>query len=211
MAGFGQMMQEEQRERLDETGKADLNRIVQSSKFMDVLLQGLLAYAALSRVEVQRVPVDMGAILEEALEGIAGEAQRRGARIEKAAGLPRVLGQADLLKQVLTQLLTNAMTFIAPGTAPVVKITARSLNGWERICIQDNGIGVETRHQSRIFGLFERLNPESYPGTGLGLALARRTVERMGGKIGVESEPGKGSCFWIELPAAYKVQPERYS
>jgi signal transduction histidine kinase len=211
MAGFGQMLQEEQRARLDDTGKADLDRIIQSSKFMDVLLQGLLAYAALSRIEVQSVPVDVGVVLEEALEGVTEDAKRRGARIEKASGLPQVLGQADLLKQVLTQLVTNAMTFVAAGTAPVVKITSQSRDGWERICIEDNGIGIDTRHQSRIFGLFERLHPESYPGTGLGLALARRTVERMGGKIGVESQPGKGSRFWIELRAVYNVQPERYS
>lgn len=145
MAGFGQMLQDEQRERLDETGKADLDRIIRSSKVMDLLLQGLLAYAALSRVEIHPGPVEVAPVLEEALEGLAGEIGKRGARIEKAKELPRVLAQADLLKQVLTQLLMNALTFVAPGTTPVVRIHARSTNGTHRICVEDNGIGIDRR------------------------------------------------------------------
>jgi signal transduction histidine kinase len=211
MAGFSQILKEDQAARLDEEGRQSLDRIIRSSKFMDILLQGLLAYAALSRVEIQPATVDVGEVLDEALEGIAGETQRRGARIEKGAGLSKVVAQTDLLRQVFTTLLMNAITFVAPGTVPVVRITTVAKAGWERICIEDNGIGIDARHQSRIFSLFERLHPERYPGTGLGLALARRTVERMGGKIGVDSEPGKGSCFWIELPAPHNLHPERYS
>ena len=211
MAGFSQILKEDHGPQLNDAARVDLDRIIQSSKFMDVLLQGLLAYAALSRVEIQAVTVTVSEVLEEALESMAGEVQRRGARIEKPSGRTQVIAQPDLLRQVFIQLVTNALTFVAPGTAPVVKITTVSRGGWERICIQDNGIGIETRHQSKLFGLFERLHPETYPGTGLGLALARRTVERMGGKIGVESEPGKGSCFWVELPALHNLQPERYS
>ncbi len=202
MAGFSQILQEDQAARLDDDGRASLDRIIQSSKFMDILLQGLLAYAALSRIEVQPATVDVAEVLEEALQGISDETHRRGARIEMAAGLPKVIAQADLLRQVLTTLLMNAITFVAPGTAPVVRISTVARGGWERICIEDNGIGIDVRHQSRIFSLFERLHPERYPGTGLGLALARRTVERMGGEIGVDSEPGKGSCFWIDLHSA---------
>ncbi|HEV2392263.1 MAG TPA: ATP-binding protein [Verrucomicrobiae bacterium] len=103
-------------------------------------------------------------------------------------------------------LLTNAVKFVAPELAPRVQVwtePARRENGdhkWVRIWVQDNGLGIAPKHQSRIFRMFERVHPvEKYGGTGIGLAIVQKAVERMGGRVGVQSSPGAGSKFWIEL------------
>jgi signal transduction histidine kinase len=102
----------------------------------------------------------------------------------------------------LSNLLSNALKFVGPGVLPEVRITAQASGNRVMLRVQDNGIGIDPAFRDRIFGVFERLNQsERYPGTGIGLAIVRRAVERMGGRCGVESESGKGSCFWVELPA----------
>ena len=101
-----------------------------------------------------------------------------------------------------TNLLTNAIKFVAKGEKPVVRIWTQKHGQWVRLWVEDQGIGIEPKHQKRIFQVFERLHgTEVYPGTGIGLAIVRRGVERMGGQVGVESALAQGSRFWIELPA----------
>jgi signal transduction histidine kinase len=117
--------------------------------------------------------------------------------------LPPVVGHEATLSQVLANLLCNGAKFVPPGRAPVLDVRAEARNGVVRLWVEDNGIGIQQEHQERIFGVFERLHgSEEYPGTGIGLAIVRKGVERMGGKVGVESSPGAGSRFWIELPTA---------
>jgi len=103
--------------------------------------------------------------------------------------------------QVVTNLLTNAVKFVGPGVRPHVRVWAEERDEWGRLWVEDNGIGIAQEHQDRIFRVFERLHgSEMYPGTGIGLAIVAKGTERMGGRAGVESTPGKGSKFWIELP-----------
>src|SRR5207249_11401036 len=93
------------------------------------------------------------------------------------------------------------------GTAPQVRIWAEEKQPWVRLWVEDNGIGIEKQAQGRLFGVFQRLHPASdYEGTGIGLAIVRRAVERMGGTVGVESEPNRGSRFWVELKSAVEAQ-----
>ena len=105
--------------------------------------------------------------------------------------------------QVLTNLVANALKFVAEGTRPEVHIRTERRNATRvRLWIEDNGIGIEPAQQARIFEVFQRLHgEEKYPGTGIGLALVKKGVERMGGQSGVESVPGTGSRFWIDLRA----------
>jgi signal transduction histidine kinase len=120
------------------------------------------------------------------------------------------MGNRVLLSQVFSNLISNGLKFIAPGTAPEVRVRAEpGAEGWVRTWVEDNGIGISSEYHEKIFQVFERLNDASaYPGTGIGLAIVRRAVGRMGGRVGVESEEGKGSRFWVDLPkASAPLQP----
>lgn len=115
--------------------------------------------------------------------------------------LPKVQADAAWLRESFGHLLDNALTFVAPGVLPRVRIWCESGSTMARVYVADNGIGIPPEHHQRIFGLFQRLSAE-HPGTGVGLALVRRAAERMRGQAGVESAPGKGSLFWMDLPKA---------
>jgi signal transduction histidine kinase len=114
--------------------------------------------------------------------------------------LPVVLGHPATLSQVLTNLLGNALKFVPADRTPALRVRAENDNGRIRVWVEDNGMGIAAEHQERIFRVFERLHSgDDYPGTGIGLAIVRKAVERMGGAVGVESTPGQGSRFWVEL------------
>jgi signal transduction histidine kinase len=104
---------------------------------------------------------------------------------------------------MIGNLLTNALKFVPPERVPEVRIWAEERDGWVRLWVADNGMGIAPENQTRVFRVFERLHGvEKYSGTGIGLALVRKGVDRLGGRVGVDSELGQGSRFWIELPAA---------
>ncbi len=127
------------------------------------------------------------------------------------APLPSVIAEPIVLGQVLTNLISNAAKFQRHGVPVHVTVRAEHRAGRVRIGIEDNGIGIAPEHQERIFNVFERLHgDEAYPGTGIGLAIVKEGVALMGGSSGVESEPGKGSRFWIEFAdASHAVVPTR--
>ncbi|KPL15221.1 histidine kinase, partial [candidate division WOR_3 bacterium SM1_77] len=114
--------------------------------------------------------------------------------------LPEVMGDHATLVQVLSNLLSNAIKFVQPGVKPGIKIWAEEKNGRVRVWVEDTGIGIAPEYYDRIFRIFERLQGvETYPGTGIGLAIVKKGLERMGGQAGVESTPDRGSKFWVEL------------
>jgi signal transduction histidine kinase len=115
--------------------------------------------------------------------------------------LPEVLAHKSIVVQMLVNLIYNSLKFVEAGVQPCVRIWAEENAATVRLWIQDNGIGIASEHQQRIFRVFERLHgSEQYPGTGIGLANVRKSAERMGGRVGVESQPQQGSRFWVELP-----------
>jgi len=127
------------------------------------------------------------------------------ARVEVKEPLPDVLGQEKMLLHVISNLVSNGVKFVATGVQPEVKISAETQDSRVRLSVSDNGIGIAPEYHGRIFKVFERLHDsESYPGTGVGLAVVQKGIEKMGGKFGVDSEPGKGSSFWIELLRAHE-------
>jgi signal transduction histidine kinase len=114
-----------------------------------------------------------------------------------------VLAHEPSLSQVISNLLSNAVKFVAPGTHPRVLIGFEATSSTVRLWFQDNGIGIKREYQQRLFGMFERLHPErEYEGTGIGLAIVRKAMERMNGRVGMASDGVSGSRFWIELPPA---------
>lgn len=188
---------------LDETGQDYLRRIQEASLRMDKLTQDLLDYAGLRGKALLLEPVDVQKLARDAVSLMADQLHSRGALVRIEEGCDVVRANRILLGQALTNLLSNAIKFVGPGVTPDVRISARRTENRIRLAVEDNGIGVPPQYLDRMFGIFQRLNrQEDYPGTGIGLALVRRSVERMGGQVGVLSEPGKGSTFWMDLPAA---------
>jgi signal transduction histidine kinase len=143
--------------------------------------------------------VDLNHLLRDILD-IYPDWQPPKAEIQIEGPLPRVLGNEGFLTQAISNLLGNAVKFVAPGTVPRIQIRAESVQGDVRLFFKDNGIGIAREQHGRIFGMFEQLHPVAiYEGTGIGLTIARKAVERMGGEFGFDSEAGQGSTFWIQL------------
>jgi PAS domain S-box-containing protein len=202
MQGFADALLEEQFERLDDIGREYAQRVVNSAKYMDALLNDLLDYSRLSRADLEREPVDLKKEVAELLVQLDGEVQRKDAEVKVDLAVTSVTAHAGTLRQIFSNLLCNALKFVHPERKPVIRVSSEQGERVVRIWVEDNGIGIAPEHRERIFRLFERLHtPQAYPGTGIGLALVRKGAERMGGCAGVESEPDRGSRFWIELPA----------
>jgi PAS domain S-box-containing protein len=200
MAGYSRILMEDHIKREDEVGQGYARRIVESGKRMDAMVQDLLEYSRLVREELRLEPIDLGELLREVLSSMESDLSERGASITVREPFPAVLGHRGALIQAVTNLIQNAAKFVRPGKRPEIIISAETKAGTVVLSIQDRGIGVPPEHHDRIFGVFQRLHDEQmYPGTGIGLAIVRKAMERMGGRAGVESELGQGSRFWLEL------------
>ena len=202
MEGFASALLEDYAEKLDETGRDYAHRVVSAAQHMDILIQDLLAYSRLSRSALKPNAVSLDSVLGEVMHQLSSDIQKMDAQIRVERPLPEVMGDHATLVQVLSNLLSNAVKFVEPGVKPRVNIRAETLSSKVRLWVEDAGIGIAPEYYDRIFRIFERLQgTESYPGTGVGLAIVKKGLERMGGSAGLESVPGKGSKFWVELRA----------
>jgi PAS domain S-box-containing protein len=203
MQGFAAALMEECAQQLSREGKDYANRIVNSASFMDRLLHDLLEYSRLTQSELELLPMNPATALERVVASIGQELREKKAELEIQKPLASVMAHPTTLLNILTNLIDNAMKFVKPGLVPKIRIWTEDKNGAVRLWVEDNGIGIAPGHQRQIFGLFQRLHTrEKYSGTGVGLAIVRKGAERMGGSVGVESQPGEGSRFWLELPPA---------
>jgi PAS domain S-box-containing protein len=186
---------------LGEEGRAMVERIRCAGIRMEETLKHLLEYSTLAREDIALNVVNTDEVVKELLIEHRGLLQEKSAKVEIEEPLPRVRGCGPILNQVLANLLTNAVKYTREGETPHVRIFSEPRATSVVLKVADRGIGIEQKYHDRIFRIFERLHGYSkYPGSGVGLAIARRAVERMNGRIWVESEPGKGSCFCLELP-----------
>ena len=207
MQGLAEATLEDCGDQLDSTGKAYARRIIAAANRMDTLIQGLLSYSRLSRVDLQLGPVALDSVVRIALCQLETEIKERAARITVEGSLPRVMGHQLTLVLILSNMMLNGIKFVSPGLKPEVRIRAETRADRIRLWVEDNGIGISPEHHARIFNVFERLHGvETYPGTGIGLAIVRKGVERLGGRVGLESVPGSGSRFWIELSKGDEAQ-----
>ncbi len=203
--GFTGIMLDEFGEHLDEAGHHYANRIKQATTRMDLLIRDLLAYSRLSRVDLERGPVVLRSAVQEALGQLQEELRSSDALVDIGLGGTeiRVLAHQPTLVQVISNLVANAAKFVASERRPEIRFRAELTERGVRLWVEDNGIGIAPAHQERIFRVFERLHSsDRYPGTGVGLAIVRKGIERMSGRVGVKSELGRGSKFWIELEKA---------
>lgn len=177
-----------------------LDRIITSAQRMDHLIRDILDYSKVSRAELKLSPVDVDR-LARTIVGQCPDLQPYQAHIKLLSPLLPVLAHETALSQALTNLLTNAVKFVPRGATPQVTVSTERRNGSVRIYVKDQGIGIDPKYHHRLFKLFERAhNSPEYKGTGVGLAIVRKAVEKMGGMVGVLSDGRTGSSFWIELP-----------
>ncbi len=200
MRGFSRALIEDYTDRLDATGVDYLRRIDRAGASMERLIDDLLEYSRIGRREVQTRRVPLEAAIADVLRPLAQEVALTRATVEVVRPLHEVEAEPQLLGQALANFITNALKYVPRGVAPVVRLSSEERGEWVRITVEDHGLGISAEHFAQIWKPFERLHPKGeYPGTGVGLAIVQRAVERMGGRVGVESEPGSGSRFWIEL------------
>ena len=204
MAGFSAALLDDFGEQLNNRGRSYLRKIVSAGEHMDLLIHDLLEYGRLTTVDFEQKPIDAEQVLNSVIESLQATIDEKHAHIERKGRLPKVTGHKVVLEAAFSNLLANALKFVPPETPPKITIWPEEQNKQVRIWIADNGIGIEPRYQSKIFEVFQRLHSQdAYPGTGIGLAIVHRALQRIGGDVGVESEPGKGSRFWIRVaPAA---------
>lgn len=221
MRGFGQILQQECHDCARPSAQEHIQRILTAAARMDKLIQDVLQYSRLARSQLSLAPVDVQNLLRGIIESYPSF-QSPDIDIEITGAFPRVLGNEAALTQCFSNLLGNAIKFVPHGTRPRVRIWAETrslppdpsnnyrpstgnqastINPAVRLWFADNGVGIPPEAQARIFKLFQRLD-KSYDGTGVGLTVVRKAVEKMGGRVGLESEPGQGSRFWLELQSA---------
>ena len=203
MEGYATVLVDEYAARLDAKARDYSAHISDAARRMDDLIHDLLEYGRLGYVQVTRGDLDLEPILGRVLFRLGFEIRDRQAQIEVRRPLPRVRANSELLEQVLTNLIQNAIEFVTPGVLPLVQVQAEVRGAMVRVWVQDNGPGIAPAYHQRIFEVFETLGgPVRHAGTGMGLAIVQQAIQRMGGHVGVQSQPGTGSRFWLELPGA---------
>jgi PAS domain S-box-containing protein len=203
MQSFASYLVDEYRDKLDEQGINYLHQIMRSAVRLDHLIQDVLSYTRILHAKVPLEPVDLDRLVRDLIESFPN-GQPIKPEIQIKGHLPHVMGNEALLAQCVSNLLSNGAKFVSPGTAPQLEISLEAVdNASIRVCFKDNGIGIAPENHHRIFRLFERINPTTqYEGTGIGLTIVRKAIERMDAQVGFESELGKGSNFWIQLRKA---------
>jgi signal transduction histidine kinase len=177
-----------------------LGRIRTAAVEAQDLITALLNFGRLGHGAVRRRRLSLHSVIASCLRQLQAEIQAQQARVTVRGDKVVLFADPVLLKSALTNLLANALIFVAPGVSPEVTVKAAVASDLCRIEVTDNGIGIRLEDQARLFTPFVRLHGvEEYPGTGLGLATVRKAIELMGGHVGVISVPAAGSTFWIEL------------
>lgn len=202
MQGFSELLVEEAGATLNATCRDYAVRINNAAQFMDAMLCDLLAFSQISQQRVELAEVSLATVVESVLSRLNKDMREQGARVDSSGAWPAVLAHESTLTLVLFNLMSNALKFARPGVPPQIKLWAEEQADFIRVCVQDNGVGIASEYQEQIFRLFTRLNGERYPGTGFGLAIVLKGVERMGGRVGMQSAPHSGSRFWFELRKA---------
>jgi len=205
LEGFSQAVLEDYGQQIDEPGRKYLERISAAAQRMDLLIQDLLSYSQLTQIELRLERVDLNTTVRRVLRNLEHAIAESNAVVAVEEQLPVVQGHASAVFQVIANLVENAVKFVPRDREPSVRIQAERRAPWVRFWVIDNGIGIEPPHRQEIFRVFHRLHGlEAYPGTGIGLAIVRKGIERLGGQVGVESELVKGSRFWFELREAHR-------
>lgn len=186
---------------LEEDVPEALDFILRSTSQMDRLLTGLLKISRLGRAALSPVILDMTTLVRDVADSMTHLLREAGGTIE-VDELPPCYGDAGQLEQVFMNLMQNAIKYAHPERPPTIRVTGQQTGSSSRYCVEDNGVGIQPEHQSKVFELFHRLDPKATLGEGLGLTIVRTILDRHGGQISLESQPGEGSRFCLELTAS---------
>jgi light-regulated signal transduction histidine kinase (bacteriophytochrome) len=199
ISGFADMLRRHAGSSLDETSRRHLDTITKSSKRMGDLIDDLLVFSRMGRAAMGRARVPLGPVVAEVL----GEIQEdvKGRKIDwKIDPLPEVQGDPAMLRQVLANLISNAVKYTRTRPEARIEIGAQSANGDTVVFVRDNGVGFDAQYAHKLFGVFQRLHSEKdFEGTGAGLAIVQRIVARHGGRAWADGEVGKGATFYFTL------------
>ncbi len=200
ITSYVQLLAKRYRGKLDEEADEFIHYAVDGANRMQTLIEDLLSYSRVSRLGQDMVATDADSVLDDVLRDLNVTISEAQAEVTHDA-LPRVRADASQLRQLFQNLLSNALKFRS-DKAPAIQVTAQRKGSEWQFCVSDNGIGIEPQYHERIFVIFQRLHaPGRYSGTGIGLAICKRIVERHGGKLWMTSEPGVGTTFSFTLPA----------
>jgi PAS domain S-box-containing protein len=202
MHGFADLLLQQYAPQLDAEGQDYLQRIKRSGTRLNQLIESILAYSRVSRMNLELRSIELDKLVPQVLDEYLN-LNHADADVQIKRPLAAVRANEPLLTQCISNLVSNAIKFVRPGERPRIHIATEPKESSVRLSVTDNGIGVTPENQDRIFDLFTRVHSlDAYAGSGIGLAIVERAVTRMGGKVGLNSEPHKGSTFWIELPKA---------
>jgi len=201
IGGFAQLLDERYGDTLDDDGKRFIGFITKGVARMQALIADLLTYSRAGQNTLRTQEVDTKALVHETLSSLDAAIRDAGAEVD-VGKLPVIHADRAALAQLFGNLLSNALKFTDGRRPPHVDVfAARDDGGW-RFTVADNGLGIDAKDADRVFGMFERLHGEdAYGGTGIGLAICKRIVERHGGRIWYEPAPGGGAAFSFTLPA----------
>ncbi len=202
VSGYLELLSQRYGSSLDQDAHDFIAYALDGARRMELYIDDLRTYSRVGRLEDAAEPVRCGALVHEVLAVLAAEIAAAGTRVE-VGPLPDVVGERTQLREVFEMLISNAVKFRAEAD-PRVEISATSEPGFWRFTVRDNGIGLEPLHEERVFGLFQKLNGHRYPGTGMGLAISRKIVERHGGRMWIESAQGAGTSVHFQLPQTGK-------
>ena len=201
VTAFADLLERRHAAALEGEAQEFLQFVTDGARRMQQMVSGLLEFSRAGRFDPDTETADMDAIARHALAGLGASIAETGAEIHVAEDLPVVRGSGAGLGQVMQNLIANALKFTEPGEAPLVRVDFEEDPGQWVFSVADKGIGVDAPHRDRVFEVFERLHTrEAYDGNGIGLAVARRIVERHGGRIWVEDNSPRGSVFRFSLP-----------
>ncbi|MEV6483482.1 ATP-binding protein [Streptomyces sp. NPDC051576] len=205
VASFCQLLEKRYGDQLDERGQQYIDFAVDGAKRMQVLINDLLTFSRVGRLDDTREPVDLGEALDKALRNLSVAVEESGARIDRPETLPEIVGDPTLLTMLWQNLVGNALKFRHPDRVPHVSVTCDAdpdNPGMWRVSVADNGIGIPEEFTDKVFVIFQRLHSrDAYGGTGIGLALCKKIVEHHGGRIWIDSTVGEGTRFCFTLPS----------
>jgi signal transduction histidine kinase len=203
VSGYSRMIDEDYADRLDEPGRRYLAAIASEASRMGQLIDDLLSFSRVGRTELSLVPVDVGELAREALS-LSG-ANGHDIRFD-VTPLPKALADRNLLRQVLVNLVSNAIKFSSKKPSIEIEVGAKREGEQNVYWVRDRGAGFDMRYSEKLFGVFQRLHSlEDFQGTGVGLAIVQRIIHRHGGRVWAEGQPGAGACFYFALPDAEGV------